>query len=126
MRLDAQVDPAAGPIFGDSARLQQIVSNLILNAIRFTPEGGRVSVLLKRLEFHARLDVQGSGVGISPDDLPHIFERFKQADSSNVRAHAGLGLGLAIVDYLVRQHAGTGEARVPDVTRERPSSWKYL
>jgi PAS domain S-box-containing protein len=107
LQLETAIDPAAGPILGDPARLQQIVTNLFSNAIKFTPEGGRIEVRLQRVDSYARLEVRDTGVGIAADDLPHIFERFKQADSSNVRAHGGLGLGLAIVDYLVRQQAGS-------------------
>jgi CheY-like chemotaxis protein len=107
LKLETAIDPAAGPILGDPTRLQQIVTNLFSNAIKFTPEGGRIVVRLLRVNSYARLEVQDTGVGIAADDLPHVFERFKQADSSNVRAHGGLGLGLAIVDYLVRQQAGS-------------------
>jgi PAS domain S-box-containing protein len=107
LKVETAIDPAAGPILGDPARLQQIVTNLFSNAIKFTPKGGRIEVWLQRIDSYARLAVTDTGVGIAPEDLPHIFERFKQADSSNVRAHGGLGLGLAIVDYLVRQQAGS-------------------
>jgi PAS domain S-box-containing protein len=106
LQFETAIDLEAGPILGDPARLQQIVTNLLSNAIKFTPEGGRIEVLLQRLNSHARLEVRDTGVGIPPEDLPQIFERFKQVDSSNVRAHGGLGLGLAIADYLVRQQAG--------------------
>jgi signal transduction histidine kinase/CheY-like chemotaxis protein len=107
LQVETAIDPAAGPILGDPARVQQIVTNLFSNAIKFTPEGGRIQVRLERVDSYARLEVKDTGVGIVPEDLPHIFERFKQADSSNVRAHGGLGLGLAIVDYLVRQQSGS-------------------
>ena len=107
LNLVSEIDPAAGPILGDPARLQQIVTNLLSNAIKFTPNGGRIEIFLDRSEKHVRLTVRDTGVGISHEHLPHIFERFRQVDSSNVRAHGGLGLGLAIVDYLVRQQAGT-------------------
>jgi len=107
LNLFSEIDPAAGPILGDPARLQQIVTNLLSNAIKFTPNGGRIEIFLERSEKHVRLTVRDTGVGISHEHLPHIFERFRQVDSSNVRAHGGLGLGLAIVDYLVRQQAGT-------------------
>jgi PAS domain S-box-containing protein len=108
--LEIAVDPAAGPVLGDPARLQQIVANVISNAIKFTPPHGTITIRLLRINSHARLEVQDNGVGISAEDLPHIFERFRQADSSNSRAHGGLGLGLAIVDFLVRQHSGTVQA----------------
>lgn len=105
--LETEIDPAAGPILGDPARLQQVVTNLLSNAIKFTPAGGRIEVRLDRPNSGVRLEVKDTGIGISSEDLPHIFERFRQADSSNVRAHGGLGLGLAIVDYLVRQQGGS-------------------
>src|SRR5215217_1888652 len=110
LQLESAIDPAAGPVLGDPARLQQIVTNLLSNAIKFTPDTGRIDVRLQRIDSHARLEIQDTGVGIAAADLPHIFERFRQADSSNVRAHGGLGLGLAIVDYLVREHSGTVNA----------------
>jgi PAS domain S-box-containing protein len=107
LQLEKRIDPAAGPIMGDPSRLQQIVANLLSNAIKFTPSGGRIDVSFQRYDSHVRLEIRDTGVGIPPEHLPHIFERFRQVDSSNVRAHSGLGLGLAIVDYLVRQQAGT-------------------
>lgn len=107
LQLEKTIDPAAGPILGDPSRLQQIVANLLSNAIKFTPSGGRIEVRLERCDSHVRLEIRDTGVGIPPEHMPHIFERFRQVDSSNVRAHSGLGLGLAIVDYLVRQQAGT-------------------
>jgi PAS domain S-box-containing protein len=106
-QLEVTIDAAAGPVLGDPTRMQQIVTNLLSNAIKFTPEGGSIQVRLERIDSHARLQIIDTGVGISAEDLPHIFERFKQADSSNIRSHSGLGLGLAIVDYLVRQQEGT-------------------
>jgi PAS domain S-box-containing protein len=106
LQLESAIDPAAGPVLGDPARLQQIVTNLLSNAIKFTPDRGRIDIRLQRINSHARLEIRDTGVGIAAAELPYIFERFRQADSSNVRAHGGLGLGLAIVDYLVRQQAG--------------------
>jgi PAS domain S-box-containing protein len=106
LELKAVIDPSAGPILGDPARLQQVVTNLLSNAIKFTPAGGRIEVHLDRPNSSVRLEVADTGIGIAPEHLPHIFERFRQVDSSNVRAHGGLGLGLAIVDYLVRQQGG--------------------
>ena len=107
LQLQTAIDPAAGPILGDPARLEQVVTNLLSNAIKFTPAGGRIEVRLDRLDGIVRLEVKDTGIGIAPEHLPQIFERFRQVDSSNVRAHGGLGLGLAIVDYLVRQQGGT-------------------
>ncbi len=106
LQLETTIDAAAGPVLGDPTRIQQIITNLLSNAIKFTPEGGRIELRLERIDSHARLQVIDTGVGLSAEDLPHIFERFKQADSSNIRSHSGLGLGLAIVDYLVRQQQG--------------------
>ena len=106
LQLMTEIDPAAGPILGDRSRLQQIVTNLLSNAIKFTPNGGTIGVDLDRCDSHVRLKVTDTGVGIAAEHLPHIFERFRQVDSSNVRAHGGLGLGLAIVEYLVRQQGG--------------------
>lgn len=105
--IAADIDASAGPILGDSTRLKQIVANLLSNAIKFTNEGGRIDISLKKINGTVRLRVHDNGVGIDPAVLPHIFERFKQADSSNVRTHSGLGLGLAIVHHLVREHSGT-------------------
>ncbi len=110
MKLTTSIDPAAGPILGDPSRLEQIVTNLLSNAIKFTPAGGQIEVRLERFDTRVQLKVRDSGIGIAPEHLPHIFERFRQVDASSVRAHSGLGLGLAIVDYLVRQQAGTVSA----------------
>jgi signal transduction histidine kinase len=105
--IAAELDAAAGPVVGDPARLQQVTWNLLSNAIKFTPHGGRVEVRLFRDGDHAGLVVRDDGVGIAPDFLPHVFERFRQADSSRTRAFGGLGLGLAIVRHLVEAHGGT-------------------
>ncbi len=107
VRLECGIDYRLGPVSGDRNRLQQIVWNLVSNAIKFTPAGGRVEVRLARDGESARLVVRDTGIGIAPEFLPHIFERFRQADSSSTRAHAGLGLGLAIVRHLVDLHGGT-------------------
>ena len=97
-------------ILGDASRVQQILWNLLSNAIKFTPAGGHVSVELTEDHHHVQLCVRDTGVGIAPDFLPHVFERFRQADSSTTRAHYGVGLGLAIVQDLVELHGGTIEA----------------
>jgi PAS domain S-box-containing protein len=107
LHLETRLDAAAGPILGDPSRLQQIVMNLLSNAIKFTPNGGTIEVRLERSNAHVNLKISDTGVGIAAEHLSHIFERFKQVDSSNVRTHGGLGLGLAIVEYLVRQQGGT-------------------
>ena len=102
--------PDAGEILADANRLQQIVWNLLSNAIKFTPPGGHVTLAAERRAAEVRLTVSDDGVGISPDFLPHVFDRFRQADSSEARTHGGLGLGLAIVRQLVELHGGTVEA----------------
>jgi CheY-like chemotaxis protein len=100
--------PASGvmPMLGDPDRLQQIVWNLLANAIKFTPSGGRVSIGLERGADTLQLSVDDSGEGISPEFLPHLFKRFQQADPSSNRRHAGLGLGLSLVRQLVELHGG--------------------
>jgi signal transduction histidine kinase len=97
-------------ILGDPNRLQQIIANLLSNAIKFTPPRGRVDVTLQADDATVTLVVTDTGVGISPEFLPHVFERFSQADSSNTRTHSGVGLGLAIVSHLVECHGGTIQA----------------
>jgi PAS domain S-box-containing protein len=99
--------PNIGQVFGDVARLQQIVWNLLSNAIKFTPQGGRVDIQLERVDNQARIIVRDTGRGINPSFLPHIFESFRQEDASITRKHGGLGLGLAIVRQLVEAHDGT-------------------
>jgi PAS domain S-box-containing protein len=105
----------AGPVSGDPGRLQQIVWNLLTNAIKFTPNGGKVQISLEARDGIVELRVRDDGCGISPEFLPHVFERFRQADSSTTRAHGGLGLGLAIVRHLVEAHGGTVSAESPGV-----------
>ena len=107
INLKAAFNSDIGPILGDADRLQQIVWNLLTNAIKFTPEGGDVQVRLERNDSHALITVNDSGQGIAPELLPHVFERFRQADSSNTRSKGGLGLGLSIVRQLVELHRGT-------------------
>lgn len=110
--IDVQVavDPATGPVSGDANRLQQVVWNLLSNAIKFTPKGGRVNVTLRRVDSLAEITVSDNGQGISPEFLPHVFERFSQADAAITRMFGGLGLGLAIVRHLVELHGGTVHA----------------
>ena len=95
------------PFMGDADRLQQIVWNILTNAIKFTPKGGDVQVRLERNDSHIVITVNDSGQGIAPELLPHVFERFRQADSSSTRSNGGLGLGLSIVRQLVELHRGT-------------------
>jgi signal transduction histidine kinase/ActR/RegA family two-component response regulator len=113
IRLQSVLDPTAGPVLGDSERLQQIVWNLLSNAIRFTPKQGRVQVCLQRINSHIEIIVCDTGQGISPDFLPYVFDRFRQADGSITRSVGGLGLGLAIVRQLVELHGGTVQAESP-------------
>ncbi|HEX8335610.1 MAG TPA: ATP-binding protein, partial [Pyrinomonadaceae bacterium] len=110
IRVETTLDPSAGPVSGDAARLQQVVWNLLSNAIKFTPEGGRVEVRLGRDGSHAEVSVSDNGPGITPEFLPFVFDRFRQADMSYTRAHGGLGLGLGIARHLVELHGGTIEA----------------
>jgi PAS domain S-box-containing protein len=110
IQLAVSLDPRVGSIRGDVNRLQQVVWNLLSNAIKFTPEGGRVMIRLERVHNNARIVVSDSGIGIDPEFLPHVFDRFRQADSAYTRKHGGLGLGLAIVRHLVEMHGGTVRA----------------
>lgn len=107
VRVEAILDPAAGPVSGDAYRLQQVVWNLVSNAIKFTPKGGHAQVILQRIDSQVEIKVADSGIGIHADFLPHVFERFRQADASRTRSHGGLGLGLAIVKRIIELHGGT-------------------
>ncbi len=107
IQLDCSLDAATGAVSGDAARLEQVVWNLLANAVKFTPPGGRVKVGLGGVNSMARITVSDTGSGIRPEFLPFAFERFRQDDSSTTRAHGGLGLGLAIVRDLVERHGGT-------------------
>ena len=107
IELSAFFDASVDLVSGDSARLQQIVWNLLTNAIKFTPEGGKVSVRLDRGGDYAQIQASDTGVGISAEFLPFIFDRFRQADSTTTRSQGGLGLGLAIVRHLVELHGGS-------------------
>jgi len=112
IKVQTVLDPQAGIVVGDPDRLRQITWNLVSNAIKFTPRGGRVSVRVEREEgMSVRLVVEDTGEGIAADLLPHVFERFRQGDSSNTRPHGGLGLGLAVVRHLVELHGGVVDAR---------------
>jgi len=107
IRLQLQLDAPAGQVSGDPDRLQQVAWNLLSNAIKFTPKGGGVIVRLERVGSHLELTVSDTGKGIAKDFLPHVFDRFRQADATTTRAFGGLGLGLAIVRQLVELHGGT-------------------
>lgn len=106
IELTTAFDADAGAIVGDAARLEQVAWNLISNAIKFTPNGGRIEVRLSRVRSNVVLEVSDNGEGIRPGFLPHVFERFRQGDSGSTRKHGGLGLGLAIVRHLVELHGG--------------------
>jgi CheY-like chemotaxis protein/two-component sensor histidine kinase len=106
-QLEIRTEQAADPwILGDANRLRQVLTNLLTNAIKFTPAGGRISIRLAAGAGTAEVSVSDTGKGIAPDFLPHLFERFRQAESSTTRSHGGLGIGLAIVRHLVEQHGG--------------------
>ena len=104
--LTTRLAPDVGPILGAPERLRQVIWNLAINAIKFTPPGGYVEVSLKRSRTHAEIAVADDGIGIGPDLLPHVFELFRQGDTSTTRSHGGLGLGLALVKSLVDLHGG--------------------
>jgi signal transduction histidine kinase/ActR/RegA family two-component response regulator len=104
--IQTVLDSRAGPVLGDAGRLQQVAWNLLMNAVKFTPREGRVQLRLRRAGAQVEILVSDTGQGIAADVLPHVFERFKQGDSSSTRAHGGLGLGLALVKHLVELHGG--------------------
>ncbi len=128
IRLEKILDPTAGPISGDPNRLQQVVWNLLSNAIKFTPREGKVQVVLERVNSHIEISVADTGIGIRPEFVPHVFERFRQADATTTRKYGGLGLGLSIVKHLVELHGGTvrvtsaGEGRGTTFTVRLPLS----
>jgi PAS domain S-box-containing protein len=113
VRLELLLEPDVALIYGDVDRLQQVIWNLLSNAVKFTPRNGSVQVKLQRTKSHVVIAVRDSGEGIKPDFLPHVFERFSQADGSTTREHGGLGLGLAIVRHLVELHGGAVRAESP-------------
>jgi len=115
IQLESFLDENVGSVSGEPERLQQIVENLLSNAIKFTPEGGRVDIQLLSKDSNAQLQVIDTGTGISAEFLPHVFDYFRQADSSMTRKHGGLGLGLAIVRQLVQLHNGTIQVESPGV-----------
>ncbi len=110
IRVYVILDFGAGSVLGDPVRLQQVAWNLLSNAIKFTPRGGSIRVSLERINSHVELTVSDSGSGIAEDFLPHVFDRFRQEDSTSSKKHGGLGLGLSIVRHLVELHGGTVEA----------------
>jgi PAS domain S-box-containing protein len=111
--LTTALDPATGPVLGDATRLQQVVWNLLSNAVRFTPAGGCVTVGLRRVGPEAELTVSDTGRGMAPGLLPRVFDRFRQGESGTMRSHGGLGLGLSIARQIVELHGGTIGAQSP-------------
>jgi PAS domain S-box-containing protein len=110
VRLESILDPRAGMMMGDPARLQQVAWNLFMNAVKFTPRDGRVDVQMRRADGQIEIVVSDTGEGIAPEHMPRIFQRFGQADGSSTRRHAGLGIGLALVRHLVDLHGGAVSA----------------
>jgi len=113
IRLQTILDSSIGLVRGDSNRLQQVLWNLLTNAIKFTPADGRVQVVLERVNSHLEIVVEDTGIGISPDFLPYVFDRFRQGDPSTTRRYGGLGLGLSIVRSLVELHGGSVRVKSP-------------
>jgi PAS domain S-box-containing protein len=113
LRLHATLDEKLAPIRGDPARLHQILWNLLTNAVKFTPKGGSINVVLERASSNLEVTVEDSGTGIDPSFLPFVFERFRQSDASPNRRHGGLGLGLSIVKHLVELHGGSVDVKSP-------------
>ncbi|QSJ16636.1 response regulator [Nostoc sp. UHCC 0702] len=113
IQIYSVLDSVVCQVFGDAGRLQQVVWNLLSNAIKFTPEGGQVEIYLQQVDSQAQILVKDTGKGITPDFLPYVFDTFRQADSATTRKFGGLGLGLAIVHYLVEMHGGTVLAESP-------------
>jgi len=115
LRIHQKLDPQVGAVQGDPTRLQQIVGNILSNAVKFTPRGGEVQIALRRIDSRAEISVTDTGQGIAPEFLPDVFKQFQQADASTSRRHGGLGLGMAIVKHLVELHGGMVEAESPGV-----------
>ena len=117
IKLRSVIDPVGTLISGDPQRMQQVFWNLLTNAIKFTPKGGNVDVLLQRVNSHLEASITDTGSGIASDFLPYVFDRFRQGDASTARKHGGLGLGLAIVKHLVELHGGTVFAKSPGLEK---------
>lgn len=111
IRIDFEKPADPVRVTGDAGRLQQAIWNLLSNAVKFTGDHGIVTVRLEKTDHHARISVADNGAGISPEFLPHVFERFRQADGSSTRKHGGLGLGLAIVRHIVEMHGGSAQVQ---------------
>ena len=113
LRLRVTLDARAGRLRGDPGRLQQVIWNLLTNAVKFTPSGGHIDVVMERVNSHVEISVEDSGLGIKPEFLAFVFDRFRQADSSTTRRYGGLGLGLSIVKHLVELHGGSVRVKSP-------------
>lgn len=107
IRIVREIEPEFVPVHGDSGRLQQVLANLFGNAVKFTPKGGEIRVVLRRADAHAEVSVRDTGQGIRPEELPHLFERFRRSQPRRGSGHSGLGLGLSIAKRLVDLHGGT-------------------
>jgi len=113
LRLRVTLDARAGRLRGDAGRLQQVIWNLLTNAVKFTPSGGRIDVVMERVNSHVEVSVEDSGMGIKPEFLAFVFDRFRQADATTTRRYGGLGLGLSIVKHLVELHGGSVRVKSP-------------
>jgi len=113
LRLRVTLDARAGRLRGDPGRLQQVFWNLLTNAVKFTPSGGRIDIVMERVNSHLEVSVEDSGMGIKPEFLAFVFDRFRQADASTTRRYGGLGLGLSIVKHLVELHGGSVRVKSP-------------
>jgi PAS domain S-box-containing protein len=113
IRVVTLLDSKVGSTRGDPNRLQQVLWNLLTNAVKFTPAGGRIQVILERVNSHVEIVVEDTGIGIEPEFLPHVFDRFRQADASTTRRYGGLGLGLSIVKTLTELHGGAVRVKSP-------------
>jgi signal transduction histidine kinase/DNA-binding response OmpR family regulator len=113
IKVQTMLDHKGDQVNGDAGRLQQVIWNLLSNAVKFTPRRGRIQVLLEQIDSHVALTVSDNGEGITPEFLPHVFDRFRQADQTTTRTYGGLGLGLSIVKHLVDLHGGTVRATSP-------------
>src|SRR6185437_8119010 len=113
IRVQTLLDSRLGAVRGDPHRLQQVLWNLLANAIKFTPKGGRVTIALERVDSHAQITIEDTGIGIEADFLPYVFDRFRQADAGIGRRYGGLGLGLSIVKSLVELHGGVVRVNSP-------------
>ena len=122
IRIHKVLDSLAGPVTGDFARLQQIVWNLLANAVKFTPKGGQVQVLLERVNSHVEISVIDTGIGIKPEFLPHVFDRFRQADARPRGGTTAWGWGWPSSSISPRCTAAPSGPRAPARARERPSS----